>query len=295
MFGKQFIRCFSSNSPLGRAGYSSVEPVHHLVKINKAALKPKYQFHLLPKDDIESVGYKPTEICQDRVQEYYENVVKPNLMLNFYEHGAKTIEGNKKRSWGVDSPYKLYRGLRKQKGLGRQTRDIHPIKSSNIPEISGVTINAYNKAALEEDWINISNRLQIAQITNVKPKVTYSKSNVIQWKVRKGKVCGCKVELTGRDMTQFLSTLTELVLPRMKNFEGLMNTSGDSTGNVSFGLTPDDVKFFPEIENFQELYPNLFGFNVTIKTTARTDEQAKTLISAFGFPFTDKVRNISSY
>lgn len=288
---RQFIRCFSHNAPLRKTGYSTVEPVHHLVNINKAALKPAYQSLLKSKDDIESVAYKPTEICQDRFTEHYYNTVQSDLLLSFYEHGATKIKGNKKRSWGTDSPYALYRGLKKAKGLGRPTRDIHPINRHNIPEVTGISINAYSSEVLEEEWANISNRLQIAQITNVKPKVLRNKSNVLQWKVREGKICGCKAELTGRDMTQFLTTLTELVLPRIRTFEGIANTSGDSTGNVSFGLDPEDVKFFPEIENFQELHPNLFGFHITIKTSARTDEQARILLSALNFPFYTPVKN----
>lgn len=291
MLSRSFIRSFSSGLVIKKPGYSSVAPVHHLVKIDKAALKPVYQPILLEKDDIQSVGFKPTEISQDRFQEHYQNTVQSDLMLALYEHDAEVIPGNKKRSWGTDSPYKLYRGLKKQKGLGRPSRDIHPIRSSNIPEITSISINAYNQAALEENWINISNRLQIAQITNVKPKQTRNKSNVLQWKVREGKICGCKAELTGRDMTQFITTLVELVLPRIRTFEGISNTSGDSSGNISFGLEPEDVKFFPEIENFQELYPNLFGFNITLKTTARTDEQARTLLSALGFPFYTPAKN----
>lgn len=289
---RQVIRHFSHGARLARPGYSTVEPVHHLVPINKSALKPIYQPLLKSKDDITAVGYKPTEIDQDRLTEHYHNTVQSDLLLLFYEHDAKVIPGNKKRSWGRDSPYKVFRGLKKQVGLGRPSRDIKPITSDNVPEIVGVSINAYSPDVLEESWVNISNRLQLAQITNVKPKILRNKSNVLQWKVREGRVCGCKVELTGRDMTQFLLTLTELVLPRIRTFQGIYNTSGDGNGNVSFGLEPDHVKFFPEIENFQELYPNLFGFHVTVKTSARTDEQARTLLSAMGFPFCERPKAV---
>ncbi|CCE80207.1 Piso0_003309 [Millerozyma farinosa CBS 7064] len=285
MMIKGSIRCFSSSSRALRAGYSTVEPVHHLVKIRKAALKPGYKDLLIPKNDIRAVGFKPEEICQDRVHEHYVNTIQSDMLLHFYEHDAKVIEGNKKRSWGTDSPYALYRNLKKPKGLSKPTKDIHPVTYKNIPELKSIVINAYNSDALDESWLNISTKLQLSQITNVKPKQLYNKSNVLPWKVREGKPCGAKVELTGRDMNQFLSTLTELVLPRIRTFKGIKNTSGDSNGNISFGLTSEDVKYFPEIENFQELFPNLFGFHITFKTSARTDEQARTLLSSYGFPF----------
>lgn len=286
---RTLIRAFSQGTALCRAGYSTVDPVHHLVTINKAALKPLYRELLIPKDDVESVGYKPVDICQDRVQEHYHNTVQPDLMLQQYVHGASTIHGNKKQSWGASSPYALYRNLKRPKGLGRATRDVHPIGPHNVPALEAISINCYNSDALEESWLNISTRLQFAQITNVKAKQTYNKTNILPWRVREGRPCGAKVELTGRDMTQFLSTLTELVLPRIRTFKGIKNTSGDKGGNITFGLDPEDVKFFPEIENFQELFPNLFGFHITFKTTARTDEQARILLSAMGLPFYDPV------
>ncbi|CUM53815.1 uncharacterized protein AC631_00247 [Debaryomyces fabryi] len=283
------VRQFSTSGRVQRTGYSTVKPVHHLVKIQKAALKPEYQGLLIPKDDIRSVGFKPTEIDQDRVAEHYENTLQLDLLLHYYEHDAQVIPGNKKRSWGTDSPYALYRNLKNPKGVGRATRDIHPVTWKNVPQLVGISINAYNSDALEESWLNISTRLQIAQITNVKAKQTYNRSNILPWKCRVGKPCGCKAELTGRDMTQFLSTLTELVLPRIRTFKGIKNTSGDNNGNITFGLEPEDVKYFPEIETFQELFPNLFGFHITFKTTARTDQQARTLLSSLGLPFYDPV------
>lgn len=284
---RQWVRAFSGTSVRAKPGYSTVEPVHHLVEVRKAALSPKYQPLLIPRDDAEAVGFRPTEIDQDRVAEHYTNTLQSDLMLHFYDHDAETVVGNKKREWKKDSPYALYREMKKPRGVGRATRDVKPIGPHNVPELAGISINLYSKEALEHLWLNISARLQIAQITNVKPKQLKNKANILPWKVREGKPCGCKVELTGRDMTQFLSTLTELVLPRVRTFQGLRNTSGDGCGNITFGLDPEDVKYFPEIENFQELYPNLFGFHITLKTTARTDEAARTLLSALGLPFYD--------
>lgn len=281
----RFVRSFSASSRAMKPGYSTVHPVHHLVKVDKSALRPGLKGMLIPKDDITSLGFKPTETKQDRLAEFYDNTIKSDLLLHFYKHDAEVIPGLKKRSWGTDSPYKLYRQAKKPKGVPRATRDIHPITSKNIPELVEVSIQSFEKKALEESWLNISTKLQLSQITNIKAKPVYSKANILPWKMRQGKPCGAKVDLTGRDMHQFILTLTELVLPRVRKFQGIRNTSGDKGGNLTFGLDPEDVKFFPEIENFQELFPNLSGMNITLKTTARTDEQARTLVSALGFPF----------
>ena len=167
---RQFIRSFSKSSIILKPGYSTVQPVHHLVKVDKAKLKPVYEEVLVPKDDIQSNKFKPTEVAQDRVQEYYDNVLASDLLLHLYDHEAKTIVGNKKRTWGTDSPYKLYRELRKPVGSTRPTKNINPIKHTNIPKLESIVIQSYNKKSLDSPWLNITTRLQLATITNVKPK-----------------------------------------------------------------------------------------------------------------------------
>lgn len=285
-----FTRLLSATASRSKAGYSTVLPVHHLVEVRKAALKPGFEDLLLPKDDIRSLGFKPTEIDQDRVMSHYYNTVQPDILLRNYRHDAKVIVGEKKRSWGSDSPFKLYRTLRKPKGHMRAQQNILPIRALNVPELQSISIQAFDKHALEHAWLNISTRLQISQITNVKAKQLYAKANVLPWKLREGKPCGAKVELVGLDMTQFLSTLTELVLPRIRTFKGIKTTSGDKNGNITFGLDEDALRLFPEIESFQELFPNLCGMHITFKTSARTDEQARTLLSALGLPFYTPVK-----
>ncbi|CAI5757993.1 unnamed protein product [Candida verbasci] len=292
MNSRHFIRQFSQTTTNLKTGYSTVLPVHHLVKVEKAKLKPCYSEVVIPSDDIRSNKFKPTEIDQDRVQDHYYNTLESDLLLKFYEHDSKTIPGLKKREWGTDSPFKVFRkGKRKPKGSAIETQDIIPINYQNIPKLNSIVINSYNKNALERPWMNICTRLQLATITNKKPKILYNKSNILPWKVRRGKECGAKVELFDREMNQFITTLTEIVLPRLRAFEGIKLTSGDTNGNITFGLNADDILLFPEIENFQELYPNLNGMDITFKTSARTDQQAKTLLSSYGFPFYKPVKN----
>ncbi|KAI5953644.1 mrpl7 [Candida jiufengensis] len=282
---KTFIRSFSQTSLRCKPGYSTVQPVHHLINVEKSKLKPSLQNVLLPQDDIRSVKYKPTEISQDRVADYYTNSIESDLLLHFYDHDSKIIEGNKRRSWGNDSPYKVYRSSRNPRGGTRSTKNQYPITNKNIPKLESIVIHSYNKNSLEHHWLNISTRLQLSVISNVKAKQIFNKSNILPWKVRVGKACGGKVELYDRDMNQFISTLTELVLPRIRAFKGIKFSSGDKNGNISFGLTAEDVQLFPELENFQELFPNLNGIDITFKTTAQNDSQAKTLLSTYGFPF----------
>lgn len=286
---KQCLRLFSTKGTCF-GGYSTVKPVHHLVKVKKSALMPRYKEVLVPKNSIESIGYRPTDFEQDRVDEHYHNTLKSDLMLSMYQHDAEVIYGLKMRDHSFTSPYALYRKKKMPVGGSRPTRDIKPIGPLNVPELKSIVLNLYAKDAFTQKWLNISSTLQIAQITNVKPKKIKGRMNDLSWKIRRGKRCGCKVELTGVDMHQFLLTLTELVLPRIRTFTGIKDTSGDTFGNISMGLNPEDVKFFPEIEHFQELYPNLFGFHITFKTSSRTDDGARLLLSSLGLPFQNAPR-----
>ena len=281
---KLSLRLLSTSSNLLK-GYSTVEPVHHLVKVKKLTLGKRFDDLKLSKDDVRRPSFKPKDIYQDRVAEHYHNTLASDLMLNLYQHDVETVVGSKKRKWDPSSPYSALRQLRKPKGHTRAQKDVHPMAPKRIPQLTGISLNLYNKDALEYPWANVSSRVLLAQLTNVKPKVLRNKSNVLQWKVRAGKVCGCKVELQGREMHRFLTTLTELVLPRLRSFQGIKESSGDHNGNITFGLQPDDVKYFPEVENFAELFPNLWGFHITLKTSAETDSQAQTLLSSLGFPF----------
>ena len=95
---------------------------------------------------------------------------------------------------------------------------------------------------------------------------------------------GAKVVLTGYEMSQFLSTLTEIVLPRIREYKGV-KPNGDRFGGISFGMTSSDVRFFPEIDANQDLWPKTFGMHVNINTTAQNTAQAVTLLSGLQFPF----------
>lgn len=286
---KQNVRLLSTSAARS-GGYSTVQPVHHLVKVKKSALMPRYKEVLIPKDSIESIGYRPADYDQDRVDEHYRNTLRSDLMLSLYKHNAAVIPGKGMRDYEPTTPYALYRNKKKPAGFGRPTRNILPIGPKNVPQLTGITLNLYAKDAFAHNWLNISSTLQLAQITNVKPKKIKGRMNDLSWKIRRGKRCGCMVDLTGPDMNQFLLTLTELVLPRIRTFTGIKKTSGDKFGNISMGLNPEDVKFFPEIEHFQELYPNLFGFHITFKTSARTDDAARLLLSSLGLPFENAPR-----
>ncbi|CAI4349860.1 CPI_1c_G0010930.mRNA.1.CDS.1 [Saccharomyces cerevisiae] len=278
-------RSFSHSCVKPKSACSLVKPVHHLVKIDKSKLSPRFPELKYDKSDIRSPGFKPKDTHADRLNDHYLNTLQSDLLLINYSHNAAVVKGLKQRAWSGDSPYHLNRPPKNPRGSKAQLPDIHPIKWSNIPRLEGVVINCFVREARENQLLAITAALQLQQITGCKPHPIFSKNDVPTWKLRKGHQMGAKVELKGKEMSQFLSTLTEIVLPRIREYKGISNQSGNRFGGISFGLTAEDIKFFPEIDANQDSWPKTFGMHININTSAQLDYQARTLLSGFQFPF----------
>jgi large subunit ribosomal protein L5 len=132
--------------------------------------------------------------------------------------------------------------------------------------------------------------MALQSVTNVRATVSKSKRNVIEWGARAHKNVAVKCELEGENMYHFLSKVVELVLPRIKEWKGVSIESGDSTGNITFGFTPQQFTLFPEIEFNYDMYPPQMipGCHITIHTTAILDREARLLLNAIGLPFDGK-------
>jgi len=119
-------------------------------------------------------------------------------------------------------------------------------------------------------------------ITGQKPRVNRARKSVAGFKLREGQAIGAKVTLRGDRMWDFLDRLLAVALPRIRDFRGLPAASFDGRGNYTFGVTEQLI--FPEID--YDTIERVRGMDVTIVTTAETDEQGRALLSAYGFPFT---------
>ena len=126
-------------------------------------------------------------------------------------------------------------------------------------------------AALEELTIIAGQRAQVRK----------ARKSIAQFKIREGMPIGVKVTLRGDRMWEFLDRLLSIALPRIRDFRGLNPRSFDGKGNYSFGVTEQLI--FPEID--YDKVTTIRGMDITIATTATTDEQGKALLAAFGFPF----------
>ncbi|KAK7206307.1 mitochondrial ribosomal protein of the large subunit [Myxozyma melibiosi] len=286
------VRSLHSSAPLLRAPVSIVDPVHHRIRYKKTILHPKYQKMLTtPKWDPRSHLFKPCDLHPRRLLKHWENTLAPDLMLANYVHNEVRIRGRKHQEWDGSSPYHVNRPKRAPAGNAEATPDILPRTFENVPNLTAIWVNTFNHGAVvDHQERNIPAMVMLQQITGKKPKPAYSGASVLQWKLRKGRQVGAVVKLTGADMDQFMSTLVEIVLPRVKNFAGIANSSGDKFGNISFGLTPESLYLFPELEGNPDLWTDVVGVNITFVTSAQTDPEARLMLSSFGIPFYGRER-----
>src|ERR1700751_1442035 len=154
-----------------------------------------------------------------------------------------------------------------------------------VPRVEKVVINSCvsthstdQKQALEEA------KAEIALITGQRATETKSKKSISNFKLRKGQIIGAKVTLRGDRMYEFLERLIKMALPRIRDFRGISAKAFDGRGNYTLGV--HDQSIFPEVE-LDRIKRNV-GFDITIVTTAKTNDEAKALLTELGVPFSDK-------
>ena len=160
------------------------------------------------------------------------------------------------RSWVGESPYFANRPLRAPRGSA-VLRPLHkPITFRNIPRLTRVTMHSMvpeASSANDSAWLHVAGMV-LQVITGKKATPHVVKTPVVQWALKKGKHVSVTVDLQGEDMYHFLGKLVDIVLPRVKDWKGVPATSGDGVGNISFGLRPEDVALFPEVEVNYDMY-----------------------------------------
>lgn len=150
-----------------------------------------------------------------------------------------------------------------------------------VPRVEKVAVGVgVGKALQDPKWMEIAGKT-LETITGQKPQVTRARKAVASFKVREGAAIGLKVTLRGKRMADFVEKLIKVVLPRVRDFKGLDPRHFDGKGNYTIG--------FPEQIAFPEVKPDdverLHGLQVTIVTTAKTDDEGKALLFSLGFPF----------
>jgi len=150
-----------------------------------------------------------------------------------------------------------------------------------IPGLVKIVVNmGVGDAARDSKLIEGAIR-DLTTITGQKPAVTKARKSIAQFKLREGQPIGAHVTLRGDRMWEFLDRLLSLALPRIRDFRGLSDKQFDGTGNYTFGLTEQSM--FHEID--QDKIDRVRGMDITVVTTARTDEEGRALLKQLGFPF----------
>jgi large subunit ribosomal protein L5 len=162
--------------------------------------------------------------------------------------------------------------LKDELGLGNIMQVPRPVK---------VVVNMGVGEAVREGRLLDGAVRDLTQITGQKPLVTKAKKSIAGFKIREGQSIGAKVTLRGDRMWEFLDRLIAVVLPRIRDFRGLNPATFDGHGNFTFGLTEQLV--FPEID--YDKIEKVRGMDITVVTTAETDDQGRALLTALGFPF----------
>ena len=150
-----------------------------------------------------------------------------------------------------------------------------------VPRVSKVTLNIGLGEASQNVKLLDSAAAELGQIAGQKPVITRAKKSIANFKIRKGMAIGCMVTLRGERMYEFLDRLASIVLPRVRDFKGLPPNSFDGRGNYTLGLK--DQLVFPEIDYTR--VDKIKGMNITITTTARSDEEGRELLKQLGVPF----------
>ena len=150
-----------------------------------------------------------------------------------------------------------------------------------VPGLEKIVVNVGLGEALSNAKAVDAAVADIAAITGQKPVVTRAKRSIAQFRVRTGNPIGIKVTLRGERMWDFLERLTTLALPRIRDFRGIPSRSFDGRGNYSLGLR--EQLAFPEID--YDKVDRLRGLEISIVTTAKTDEESKRLLELLGMPF----------
>jgi len=150
-----------------------------------------------------------------------------------------------------------------------------------VPKIEKITLNMGVGEALADKKMLDKALADLEKLAGQKPVTTKARKSVAGFKVREGYPIGCKVTLRGERMWEFFERLVGIAIPRIRDFRGLNSKSFDGRGNYSMGVKEQII--FPEIE--YDKIDKIRGLDITITTSAKTDDEGRALLRAFNFPF----------
>jgi large subunit ribosomal protein L5 len=168
--------------------------------------------------------------------------------------------------------------------VGRLQEELGYGNSFQVPRLEKVVVNmGVGEAAREAKLLDGATQ-DLATITGQKPAVTRARKSIAGFKLREGMSIGCKVTLRGARMWEFVDRLLSVALPRIRDFRGLDPEAFDRHGNYTIGVTEQLI--FPEID--YDAVEQVRGMDITVVTTAKTDDEGRALLRALGFPLKER-------
>lgn len=161
------------------------------------------------------------------------------------------------------------------------SKDLGFTNVHQVPNLVKIVVNMGVGEAARDGKIIDGAVADLTKITGQKPQVTKARKSIAQFKLREGQPIGAHVTLRGDRMWEFLDRLLGLALPRIRDFRGLSDKQFDGSGNYTFGLT--EQVMFHEID--QDRIDRIRGMDITVVTTAKTNDEGRALLKALGFPF----------
>ncbi|KAF6819734.1 54S ribosomal protein L7 [Colletotrichum sojae] len=267
---------------------------YHPPKYDRGPLHP---IQSPPSTDPTARDFVPGPFNLPRLRQTFESTIAPDLLAMTYLHKPPGTPDppvrERLREWDDSSPYNINRPRRGPRGGSKLDLLERNITWRNIPEIRAVSLDAYMPGDRQNPGTLTVARSILQSISGNCPEVTRVKNNVVQWKIRKDDKTGVKTTMYGNQAVEFVDKLINLVLPKIKDWPGVEATTGDGNGNLSMGLTPDDLTLFPEVQVNYDMYPAklLPGCHIHIQTTATSNRQARLLLQALGLPFKGNFRD----
>ncbi|KAF1915684.1 ribosomal protein L5 domain-containing protein [Ampelomyces quisqualis] len=287
-----------ARSRLRRRGNRELPPSRYQYRSPRYYRGPLHPHQPPPVSDAASRAFQPGPFSLPRLEQTYQSTIAPDLLTLTYQHyppGYRAPKHEQRlRQWTGESPYYKNRPLRAPRGKGDVLRLLNePRTFRNIPKITSVVLHSMVPEA-QENSANLHVAGMILQaVTNVRAVTHKARHNVVGWGLREGRYVSATATLAHDDALDFLAKLVDVVLPRIKEWKGVPGSSGDGHGNITFGLTPDQLALFPEIEVNYDAYPPKMipGCHITIQTDATSNKDARLLLQAIGLPFYGKLND----
>ncbi|KAH0537376.1 hypothetical protein FGG08_005818 [Glutinoglossum americanum] len=243
-----------SFDPVGRSRQrqGKLPPSRYQFRPPKYYRGPLHPHQPPPQSSPESRLFVPGPFSLPRLEQHYHNTIAPDLLTLAYSHLPPGFvpppKAPRLRTWDDSSPYHKNRPARGPRGGDVLRLLKRPTNFHNITKLEKVTIHTMVKGAMEDSAHLHVAGMVVQAITSIRATSCKAKESVAGFGLRGGKYTSVKAEIVGESMYHFLSRLVDVVLPRIKDWKGAKGSSGDSSGNISFGLTPEAVGLFPEVE-----------------------------------------------